>query len=358
MTEQTFDGFSAPTQNFFRMPNNWTDITAKINNLAELKVVEYVLRHTWGYQEYGETKTISLDEFMNGRKRHDGSHMDTGTGLSKPSVIEGIKKAIKDGLLLCEIDDSDKARVKKSYRLKMVENSDVKDLYPQPSNQMSNIFTPDVKDLYPRCQKTLHRSEKETLERNLRKKVSGDTSTTTQPENTHTSFSETSGYENGQPSMQLSTQANCIVDNSQSESRSQKSYSQNKPTKPPLKLVKNSDETSDEASAVCVMYDEVALGEGKRSGHAPWDLKAAESLAAEHATEEEIRLVYNHLKKNNRKYTIVHVWESWAELATLKKPAASPGQSSSDGEIGVSGRRRFRAPEGFGEPRKVVGGVK
>jgi len=52
------------------------------------------------------------------------------------------------------------------------------------------------------------------------------------------------------------------------------------------------------------------------------------------------------------------VWEAWGELPALKKPAATPGQSSPDGEIGVSGRRRFRAPEGFGEPRKVVGGVK
>jgi hypothetical protein len=41
-----FAGFSKPEANFFRLPNEWTDITAQISSLAEMKVVEYVLRHT------------------------------------------------------------------------------------------------------------------------------------------------------------------------------------------------------------------------------------------------------------------------------------------------------------------------
>ena len=43
-----FVGFDPPTSNWFRMPNNWTDVTSEINNLAEIKIVEYILRHTWG----------------------------------------------------------------------------------------------------------------------------------------------------------------------------------------------------------------------------------------------------------------------------------------------------------------------
>jgi hypothetical protein len=64
LSKQTFEGFSKPEANFFRLPNEWTDITAGIDNIAELKVVQYILRHTWGYQEYSIKKHITIDEFI------------------------------------------------------------------------------------------------------------------------------------------------------------------------------------------------------------------------------------------------------------------------------------------------------
>ena len=85
-----FTGFDSPRQNWFKMPNEWIEFCADISSIAEIKVVQYVMRHTWGHHEYGIRKRISLDEFMNGRKRKDGSRMDRGTSLSKPSVISGL----------------------------------------------------------------------------------------------------------------------------------------------------------------------------------------------------------------------------------------------------------------------------
>ncbi len=111
----TFQGFDKPEQNWFKLPNNWTDITAGINNIAELKVVEYILRHTWGYQEYGLKKCITMDEFVHGRKRQDGSRMDKGTGLSERAVRYGIVKALENGLIEEDIDDNDRGRIKKYY---------------------------------------------------------------------------------------------------------------------------------------------------------------------------------------------------------------------------------------------------
>jgi hypothetical protein len=173
----TFDGFVPPTKNFFHMPNEWINICARITNLAELKVVQYVLRHTWGYREYdGKPKPITADEFMNGRKRSDGTRIDDGTGLSKPSVIQGLKYAIKNGYLICETDDADKARVIKSYALKMSDTLGVKDLNPQEENggkdplpQESSIFTPEVKDLYIQGVKDLYSDQRNTGERQNRK---------------------------------------------------------------------------------------------------------------------------------------------------------------------------------------------
>ena len=66
-----FEGFEPPESNFWRLPNNWFDLAARFSSWAEHKVVEYILRHTWGYHEYGIAKLITMDEFMHGRKRRD-----------------------------------------------------------------------------------------------------------------------------------------------------------------------------------------------------------------------------------------------------------------------------------------------
>src|SRR6266702_6474759 len=173
LSEQSFKGFSKPEANFFRLPNEWTDITARITSLAEMKLVEYVLKHTWGYSEFDMVKKITTDEFMSGRKRKSGERIDNGTGLSKPSVIAGLKSAVKHGLLEEETDNSDKARIKKYYKLKMrnpIEEG-------EPENDGSQA---DVKKLYPGVKNfniggktSLHRSEKETKERynNVNKQI-------------------------------------------------------------------------------------------------------------------------------------------------------------------------------------------
>lgn len=133
-TPEPFEGFDIPETNWFRMPNSWTNITAEITSLAEIKIVEYVLRHTWGFQEFGLSKRISIDEFMHGRKKKDGSRMDKGTGLSNKGVIKGIKRAVEHGYLTEQVDARDKARVRKSYCLKMraAEDADPNEGTPKP----------------------------------------------------------------------------------------------------------------------------------------------------------------------------------------------------------------------------------
>ncbi len=172
----TFPGFEPPSSNFFRMPNNWTDITADMKSMAEMKVVEYILRHTWGYQEYGIMKRITIDEFMYGRRRQDGSRLDKGTGLSEQSVRNGLESALADGLIQEEIDDSDKARVKKYYCLRMQHDrleGGVKDLDPGAQSLGSGVkdLDPEVQTLDPRGQGFRPRTEKDTLETHLKKEI-------------------------------------------------------------------------------------------------------------------------------------------------------------------------------------------
>src|SRR5438105_13553800 len=141
LSDNAFAGFTTPEANFFRLPNEWTDITAQVTSLAEMKLVEYVLKHTWGYSEFDVVKKITTDEFMHGRKKKSGERIDIGTGLSKPSVIAGLKSAVKHGLLEEEIDDSDKARIKKFYKLKM--KTPIEEEEPQKGDPHA-----DVKKLY------------------------------------------------------------------------------------------------------------------------------------------------------------------------------------------------------------------
>lgn len=178
-----FDGFGIPESNYFKMPNIWTDITADINNLAELKVVEYILKHTWGYQEYDSKKRITTDEFIAGRKARDGSRLDKGTGLSAPSVRSGLKKAVLHGLIEEEVDDRDKARIKKYYALRMRRNtqppskSEGKHLSSDGKN-----FTPRRKNDSNRGKESYHRTEKESLETNRQKETKDNNSLKTDDE--------------------------------------------------------------------------------------------------------------------------------------------------------------------------------
>ncbi len=160
--------FRRPTSNYFRMPNEWTDITASINSIAELKVIEYVIRHTWGFSEYGIAKLITGDEFSKGRLRRDGTRMDRGTGLSEPAVREGLKRAVADGWIIEEIDNSDRGRIRKSYYLDIepdsetVDNSqDVEGRFPTPRRKIPTL-TP---------QETYPRTKKDTLEKNHEKNM-------------------------------------------------------------------------------------------------------------------------------------------------------------------------------------------
>jgi hypothetical protein len=82
----------------FPIPENWME---NIHNLAELKIVLYLLRHCWNGKYFTPT-IMTIDELMRGRKAGDGTRMDRGTGLSKPSVLAGIQAAMEHGYVLCE----------------------------------------------------------------------------------------------------------------------------------------------------------------------------------------------------------------------------------------------------------------
>lgn len=153
-----FQGFEPPTENWSKLPHALIDALPQVTSLAEMKVILYILRHTWGYREFDVPKTITGDEFANGRKKSNGDRIDGGIGMSEPSVRTGIKNAIEHGFIVAEVDNSDMARIEKSYKLAMrVEEVGVNSL---PSGDKE--FTPRTKTINPR-------SEKDTLGKKTKK---------------------------------------------------------------------------------------------------------------------------------------------------------------------------------------------
>ena len=119
---QLINGF--PTQiaetSYFNVPAFFVDVIAAIDNLAELKVIMYIMRHTWGFREFWRPIRLTTDELMHGRFKKGGERMDSGTGLSKSAVQDGLDRALKHGFIECLVDDHDQARVKHYYRLRML----------------------------------------------------------------------------------------------------------------------------------------------------------------------------------------------------------------------------------------------
>lgn len=117
---EVFTGFSYPEDGgFTRIPNNWFDVCAEIKNLAELKVIIYVMRRTWGFQNYDEFTKITIEEFKHGRKKRNGQDIDKGTGLGHTAINDGINRAIQHGYLLAQQNIGEPGWPTYSYLLRM-----------------------------------------------------------------------------------------------------------------------------------------------------------------------------------------------------------------------------------------------
>lgn len=174
-----FPGFQPPTENWSRLPNEIIDQLPEIRSIAELKVILYILRHTWGYGD--SEKRISIEEFCTGRVRADGSRIDAGCGISANSVRSGLDAAVEHGFISVLVDDSDLARIKKYYAIREIGGGDflnrktgVQKLNPTPQKVNSGVqeLSAGVQLLNPGIPKVEPRTKKETIERNLEKKTS------------------------------------------------------------------------------------------------------------------------------------------------------------------------------------------
>jgi hypothetical protein len=93
-----FPGFPpGPAENYWQYPkalNGWWHILSG----SEQKVLDYILRHTWGYGR--DRDAISVTQFEKGiYSEKEKRWIDKGTGLSRRQIFTALKGLIKKGFI-------------------------------------------------------------------------------------------------------------------------------------------------------------------------------------------------------------------------------------------------------------------
>jgi hypothetical protein len=93
--QDTFPGFQFPTTT--PVPDEVLDVLMPQLSGAELKVLLYICRRTFGFKKASDS--ISLHQIAHGITTRDGRVLDGGTGLSKRHVINALKGLEKRNII-------------------------------------------------------------------------------------------------------------------------------------------------------------------------------------------------------------------------------------------------------------------
>lgn len=91
-----FSGFAAPF--YTQVPDAVFDELLPVLSGAELKVLMYIIRRTFGFKKNRDN--ISLSQMASGIKTRDGHVIDGGTGLGKSSVIRALTTLEEKNIVL------------------------------------------------------------------------------------------------------------------------------------------------------------------------------------------------------------------------------------------------------------------
>jgi phage replication O-like protein O len=94
----TFEGFSRP--NFTPVPDELFDDLLSDLSGAELKVLLYIVRRTFGFKK--DADTISLNQMLTGITTLDGRQLDRGTGLSRSTLVAALKSLVEQNIIIAE----------------------------------------------------------------------------------------------------------------------------------------------------------------------------------------------------------------------------------------------------------------
>ena len=90
-----YQGFSQPTTT--PVPDDIFDIIAPELTEAELRVLLYIVRRTFGFKK--DHDSISLTQMVKGIQTRDGKILDRGTGMSRQGVMNGTRGLQEKGII-------------------------------------------------------------------------------------------------------------------------------------------------------------------------------------------------------------------------------------------------------------------
>ncbi len=93
-----FEGLDAPT--YTQTPDAIFDWVMAYLGEAELKVLLYIVRRTFGFRKAADE--ISVDQMCNGILTRDGRRLDLGTGLKASTVKQAVRSLKQKNLILAE----------------------------------------------------------------------------------------------------------------------------------------------------------------------------------------------------------------------------------------------------------------
>jgi hypothetical protein len=94
--KKEFKGFYVP--NSTQVPDTLFDELLPELSGAELKVVLYIIRRTFGFKR--QTDTIAISQLLHGITKKTGEVLDRGTGLSKSTLLQALRTLTEKNIII------------------------------------------------------------------------------------------------------------------------------------------------------------------------------------------------------------------------------------------------------------------
>lgn len=98
-------GFAPPNADYFMVPAIWTDLTSDVSSEVLILAVEYLFRHTWGWEGGWERPCwLTAEDFAAGRRyrsaARQGERYDEGIGYSERALRDALAEGVRRGWLV------------------------------------------------------------------------------------------------------------------------------------------------------------------------------------------------------------------------------------------------------------------
>ncbi len=103
---EVFQGFHDPRKHYTQVPDYVFDVLLAELSGVQLKVLYYVIRHSFGYGR--ESAAISWNRFLSGSVSREGRRLDWGAGVSRDALHKALPLLVDRGLLLKERRSSER----------------------------------------------------------------------------------------------------------------------------------------------------------------------------------------------------------------------------------------------------------